>query len=186
MYHFSIKNPLLYSFKERSFIRELVASKFYRDAMSFSSNSKYCVKYLENFTESGNGQEVNTNMATTEANKAEALEKRRWKEWILAEGFHPPGHTPASQEEVLQESIQWAAGNPQDEKDPTDTHRNLTSPPTLNSSIVISVHQEQFSYKITFRDIKNIIYKNPRLAKEILRKKNELEESTCLTPGSTT
>lgn len=153
--------------------------------MSFSSNSKYCVKYLENFTESGNGQEVNTNMATTEANKAEALEKRRWKEWILAEGFHPPGHTPASQEEVLQESIQWAAGNPQDEKDPTDTHRNLTSPPTLNSSIVISVHQEQFSYRITFRDIKNIIYKNPRLAKEILRKKKRtgginLHSSTLL------
>lgn len=35
------------------------------------SNSKYCVKYLENFTESGNGQEVNTNMVTTETNKAE-------------------------------------------------------------------------------------------------------------------
>ncbi|XDA75816.1 hypothetical protein R6Z07F_005981 [Ovis aries] len=29
-------------------------------------------------------------------------------------------------------------------------------------------------------------YKKPRIAKAILRKKNELEESTCLTSGSTT
>ena len=29
-------------------------------------------------------------------------------------------------------------------------------------------------------------YKNTRIAKAILRKKNELEESTCLTSGSTT
>ena len=29
-------------------------------------------------------------------------------------------------------------------------------------------------------------YKKPRIAKAILRKKNELEDSTCLTSGSTT
>ena len=29
-------------------------------------------------------------------------------------------------------------------------------------------------------------YKKPQIAKAILRKKNELEESTCLTSGSTT
>ena len=45
---------------------------------------------------------------------------------------------------------------------------------------------------VFFTDLEQIIsqfvckYKKPRIAKAILRKKNELEESTCLTSGSTT
>ena len=79
-------------------------------------------------------------MVTTGTNKAESRgEAQVERAWMSAEGFHQPRHTPATLEEVPQESIQWAVEHPQDEMYPADTCRNLTLPELLSHDRCLAV-----------------------------------------------